>query len=137
MADASIGLLSTITTMPVPLRMIAGAITCGLIGASGKFIGRRPQSKAQKHDQIHSMPEAKLNTIADHISTALTDDKISDEEFRLILSEVDKYDQMRAEIRWRQEKSLSNDEKETSKARERQGDDDGPYQVVERVPPSG
>ena len=33
----------------------------------------------------------KLNTIADRISTALTDDKISDEEFRLILSEVDKY----------------------------------------------
>ena len=29
---------------------------------------------------------------------ALTDDKISEEEFRLILSEVDKYDQMKAEI---------------------------------------
>ena len=29
----------------------------------------------------------------------LTDDKISEEEFRLILSEVDKYDQMKAEIR--------------------------------------
>ena len=33
------------------------------------------------------------------MSTALTDDKISEEEFRLILSEVDKYNQMKAEIR--------------------------------------
>ena len=33
------------------------------------------------------------------MSTALTDDKISEEEFRPILSEVDKYDQMKAEIR--------------------------------------
>ena len=45
------------------------------------------------------MAVSKLNSIADRISAALTDDKISEEEFRLILSEVDKYDQMKAEIR--------------------------------------
>ena len=36
------------------------------------------------------------------MSTTLTDDKISDEEFRLILAEVDKYNQMKAEIRGHQ-----------------------------------
>ena len=53
--------------------------------------------KARKHDQIRVLAESKLNIIADSISTALTDDKISEEEFRLILS-VDKYDQMKAKI---------------------------------------
>lgn len=39
-----------------------------------------------------SLAEAKLNTIANRISAALTDDEIADEEFRLIFSEGDKYD---------------------------------------------
>ena len=44
----------------------------------------------------------------------LTDDKITEEEFRLILSEVDKYNQMKAEICWRQMQisGLSEDEKD-------------------------
>ena len=85
--------------MPVAVGLQAGAIVCGLLGSGGKFIGRRLGVKARKHDQIRVLAESKLNTIADRISTALNDDKISEEEFRLILSEVDKYDQMKAEIR--------------------------------------
>ena len=85
--------------MPVVVGLQAGAIVCGLLGAGEKFIGRRVGVKARKHDQIRVLAESKLNTIADRILTALTDDKISEEEFRLILSEVDKYGQMKAEIR--------------------------------------
>ena len=85
--------------MPVAVGLQAGAIVCGLLGAGQKFIGRRLGVKTRKHDQIPVLAESKLNTIADRISTALTDDKISEEEFRLILSEIDKYDQMKAEIR--------------------------------------
>ena len=51
-----------------------------------KIIGRRLQAKARKHDQTRVLAESKPNTIADRISTALTDDKISDEEFHLILT---------------------------------------------------
>ena len=54
---------------------------------------------------------SKLNIIADRISVALNDDKITEEEFRLILYEIDKYNQMKAEIRGRQKQSLSEDEK--------------------------
>ena len=49
---------------------------------------------------------SKLNSVADCISAALTDDKISDEEFRLILSEIDKYNQMKEEIRCRQKQGV-------------------------------
>ena len=69
--------------------------------------------KARKHNLILGLAESKLNTIADRISFALNDDKITEEEFRLILFEVDKYNQMKAEIRGHQKHSggLSEDEK--------------------------
>ena len=113
LAATGVGLLSTIIAVPVALGLQAGAIVCGLLGAGGKLVGRRLQAKARKHDLIRGLAESKLNTIADRISTVLTDDRITEEEFRLILSEVDKYNQMKAEIRGRQKPSvgLSEDEK--------------------------
>ena len=80
------------------------------------MVGRRLQAKARKHDLFRSLAESKLNTIAYRISVALNDDKITEEEFCLILSEVDKYSQMRAEIRGHQKHrkhsgGLSEDEK--------------------------
>ena len=86
---------------------------CGLLEASEKLVGRRLKAKARKHDLIRRLAESMLNTIADRISTVLTDDKITEEEFRLILSEVDKYNQMKAEIRGRQKQrgGLSENEK--------------------------
>ena len=64
----------------------------------------RPEepSKSKKHDEIRVLAESKLNSSADRISIALNDDKISDEEFHLVLSEIDKYNQMKEEIRERQ-----------------------------------
>ena len=51
--------------------------------------------------------------IARDATVALNDDKITEEEFRLIHSEVDKYNQMKAEIRGHQKHrgGLSEDEK--------------------------
>ena len=111
LAASGVGLLSAIIAAPVALGLQAGVIVCGLLGAGGKLIGRRLQAKARKHDLIRGLAESKLNTIADRISVALNDDKITEEEFRLILSEIDKFNQMKAEIRGRQKQSLSEDEK--------------------------
>ena len=99
MAATGVGLLTTIIAAPVAIGLQAEAIGCGLLGAGGRFICRKLEAKARKHDQIRVLAVSKLNSIADRISAALTDDKISEEEFRLILSEVDKYNQMKAEIR--------------------------------------
>ena len=101
LAASGVVLLTTIIAAPVAVGLQAGAIVCGLLGAGGKFIGRRLEAKARKHDQIRVLAVSKLNTIADRISPALADDKISDEEFRQILSEADKYNHMKAEIRGR------------------------------------
>ena len=61
------------------------------MGAGRKLVGRRLHAKARKHDLIRGLAESKLNTITDRISVALNDNKITEEQFRLILSEVDKY----------------------------------------------
>jgi hypothetical protein len=55
--------------------------------------------KAEKHEKIKTLTEAKLNTISDHISKALKDDMISDEEYSLILDELEKFYSMKEEIR--------------------------------------
>ena len=89
LAATGVGLLpalSTIIAVPVALGLQAGVIVCGLLGAGGKLVGRRLQAKARKHDLIRGLGESKLNTIADRISTVLTNDKITKEKFRLILS---------------------------------------------------
>lgn len=109
---SGIGLLSTIIAAPIAIGIQAGAVVCGLLGAGGKLVGRRLQAKAKKHDQIRVLAESKLNSIADRISVALDDDKISDEEFRLILSEIDKYNQMKSEIRGRQKQGVGLSETE-------------------------
>ena len=106
MAATGVGLLTTIIAAPVAIGLQAGAIACGLLGAGGRFICRRLEAKSRKHDQIRVLDVSKLNTNADRISTALTDDKISEAEFRLILSELDKYNQMKAEIRGRQKQGV-------------------------------
>ena len=55
--------------------------------------------KAEKHEKIKVLAEAKLNTISDHISKALIDGVVDDKEFSLILSELEKYKEMKEEIR--------------------------------------
>ena len=112
LAASGIGLLSTIIVVPVAIGIQAGAVVCGLLGAGGKLIGRQLQAKAKKHNQIRVLADTKLNTIADHVSAALADDKIHDEEFRLILSEVDKNNQMKEEIRGRQKEGIGLSEAE-------------------------
>ena len=108
-------LLSTIIASPVAIGFQAVAIVCGLLRAGGKLVCRKLQAKARKHDFIRGLAESNLNTIADRISVALNDDKITEEEFRLILSEIDKYNQMKAEIRGHQKHSvgLSEDKKKS------------------------
>jgi len=55
--------------------------------------------KAKKHDEIRVLADSKLNTIADYVSTSLIDGEITAQEFKLVLDEMSKYQQMKKEIR--------------------------------------
>ena len=99
MGVGGVGLLSTVIAAPVVLGLEIAALVCGTLGVAGKFIGRRLAVKAKKHDEVRVLAESKLNTIANHVSSSLMDGRVSDEEFRLIIDELHKYNQMKAEIR--------------------------------------
>ena len=96
---AGIGVLSTIIAAPVAIVMESVALGTLLLSMVGGQTNKKLTMKAEKHEKIKTLADAKLNTISDHISKALVDDRISDEEYSLILSELDKFNQMREEIR--------------------------------------
>ena len=64
----------------------SGAFT-GFLSIIGKYSLKKSPSKAEKHEKIKRIASAKLDTIASHISKALNDNKVTDEEFQLILEE--------------------------------------------------
>ena len=57
LAASGVGLLSTIIAAPVALGLQAGAIVCRLLGAGGKLVGRRLQTKARKYDLTRGLAE--------------------------------------------------------------------------------
>ena len=106
-------LLATGAGAPLALVLgISGAITGG-ISLIGSFVSTKTSSKAKKHLRISDMAISKLDTIASHISKALMDDFISNEEFNLILDELNKYKALKEEIRSNNKKKLKKEEEES------------------------
>ena len=93
-----IGLLSTIVAAATVIA-IGVALFTGLLSIIGKYNVKWSMSKAEKHEKIKTIASTKLNTISSHISKALTDNEITDDEFRLILEELEKYKVVKEEIR--------------------------------------
>ena len=96
---AGIGVLSTIVAAPIAIAMEASALGAGVLLTIGSQINKKLMIKAEKHEKIKILASAKINTISDHISKALKDDMISDEEYSLILDELEKFNCMKEEIR--------------------------------------
>ena len=113
-------LLSTGVGAPFALALgISGAVTGG-ISLIGNIFSKKATTKAEKHLKIKTLATAKLDTIASHISKAMMDDYISDEEFKLIMGEMDKYKAMKGEIRSNTKKKLKTEEEESLIERGRQ-----------------
>lgn len=93
--SASIILAGLGITTPLILPLEILAVVCGSLGVCVKFIRRKLSSKTQKHFKIKTMAESKLNTIKNLISKALTDGQISENEFKLILDELEKYNKLK------------------------------------------
>src|SRR5688572_3489712 len=75
------------------------AVLSSLFDIAGVAIGRRCSAKAAKHEAIRVLASSKLNTIHSHVLKALEDNIISDDEYKLILEEIEKYRVMKDEIR--------------------------------------
>ena len=66
------------------------------------------------------LASAKLDTIASHISKALMDNYVSDEEFKLVMEELNTYKAMKEEIRSNTKKKIKEEEEASLIERGRQ-----------------
>ena len=119
-AAADTGLLATGVGLPVALALEISGIVTAFISLVGNMVSKRITIKAEKHLKIKTLAVAKLDTIASHVSKALTDDFISDEEFKLIMEEMNKYKVLKEDIRNKTKKKLKTEEAESLIERGRQ-----------------
>ena len=74
-------------------------LICGIASVTTASGAKTVSKKVIKHEKTLAICESKVNSIKDRIFKALRDNKISDEEFSSILSEVDKYNELKSAIR--------------------------------------
>ena len=76
---------------------LAGVATVfGLLSAEFTVVSKRLEKKVTRHEKIYTLAVAKLNSVPELVSKALTDKIISDSEFTIILCEVQKYHELKA-----------------------------------------
>jgi hypothetical protein len=102
MGAVEIGLLSTrekiIKAEEIVLGLQISSLGFGVGSLITKYISKQLQLKVEKHQKIITLAESKLNTIQNHISKAIEDGKISQEEFILISEERQKFREMKDKI---------------------------------------
>ena len=106
-------LLSTGVGAPFVLALGISGVVTGAVSLIGNIFSKKATTKAEKHLKIKTLATAKLDTIASHISKALTDDFISNEEFNLIMEEMNKYKALKEDIRNNTKKKLKTEEEES------------------------
>ena len=104
-------LLATGVGSPIALGLGIGGVATGAISLLGNIAVKKTTIKAEKHLRIKIAASAKLDTIVSHISKAMMDNYVSDEEFKLIMEELNKYKAMKEEIRSNTKKKLKTEEK--------------------------
>ena len=106
-------LLSTGVGAPFALALGISGVVTGAVLLIGNIFSKKATTKAEKHLKIKTLAMAKLDTIASHVSKAMMDDFISDEEFKLIMEEMEKYKALKEDIRNNTKKKLKTEEEES------------------------
>ena len=129
-------LLSTGVGAPFALALGISGVVTGAISLIGNIFSKKATTKAEKHLKIKTLATAKLDTIASHVSKAMMDDFINDEEFKLIMEEMEKYKAMKEEIRNNTKKKLKTEEEESLIERGRQEARESFRRLVEKNKPN-
>ena len=91
------------------------AAVLGLSSVGFAAISKRLERKVTKHEKIYTLALAKQNSVSELVSKALTDKRISDSEFTIIIREVQKYHELKTAIRNGEKKK--NNEQRSANAR--------------------
>lgn len=95
---AVVSLSTVIGALPaLPFGIVA--ITTGVLGVVSSKVSKLILKKTEKHERIKLIALSKLSSVNDLVSRALTNGKISDEEFQVILNEMESYRDHKSEIR--------------------------------------
>ena len=81
--------------VPMMLPLEIATIVCGCMGACVKLVRRKLMSKAQKHYEIKTRGESKLNSVKLLTSKALNGGQISEQEFKIVLDELARYNDLK------------------------------------------
>ena len=106
-------LLATGVGSPFALALGISGVVTGAVSLIGNIFSKKATTKAEKHLKIKTLATAKLDMIASHVSKAMMDDFISDEEIKLIMEEMEKYKALKEEIRNNTKKKLKTEEEES------------------------
>ena len=124
--------LPTVVAAPAVIAIEGVVLFTGFLSIIGKYSIKKSTSKAEKHEKIKTIASTKLDTIASHVSKALSDNKVADEEFRLILEELEKYKVMKEEVRSTTKKKIATETEETLIERGRQEVHESFWKLVEK-----
>ena len=109
--SASVILAGVGITVPIMLPLEIAAVVCGGLGMCVKLIRRKLMTKTQKHCNVQTKAESKLNSIKDIVSKALQDGEISEGEFKMVLNEMEKYSELKQEIKTTKNIEITDEEK--------------------------
>jgi len=98
-AVGSVSTLSTVLLIPVSIGLGAVSIGCGGLSIIISKLNKKIKSKQDKHRDIYNLAETKLSTIESLLSKSLQDNKLSHNEFTLILEEEKRFRENKEKIR--------------------------------------
>ena len=105
--SGGISIISFTNVIGIPAGVISASLTlafCLTTGMIKKKLLKETRKKKKKHSKIIMLAKSKLYSIETLRSQALIDLEISHEEFKTIVNEKEKYDQMKQSIRNKKDK---------------------------------
>ena len=118
-SSASFGSALSFVGLPatLPLGVVGG---CFALASSGLIIAcKKLDSKIKKHQEIVTLAIAKRDTVDRLLSKAMTDNIISDNEFKLIMDEFSQYNVLKDSVRARITRQSSRPDVEKIRKEER------------------
>jgi len=91
--------LSSVAAAPAATIVVSLSAGAGALSLISIKVRRILSLRQEKHAKIRTIAEGKLNSISDLVSKALDDNNISDSEYSVILSEFEKFNRMKEEVR--------------------------------------
>ena len=85
--------------LPLAASLGGLGLICGVVSVIAAASAKKVSRKVTKQEKTVCVCESKINSLKDRISKALADDMLSDEEFNNILAEMEKYHEMKKDIR--------------------------------------